>query len=132
MAPRFREFSDFSKSDTTITRSYKDEPSNCCKRKAIDIGTVLDSALPYVLCPDQLLEMGGGDHLQVFQKAEHPCHLLGHLAGQGIEKILDGAFSVFCPVEDDRSVHGYMLTCMLTYVKGIVIIFSVHPIHAYF
>lgn len=46
----------------------------------IDIGTVLDSAFPDVLCPDQLLEIGGRDHLQVFQKAEHPCHLLGHLA----------------------------------------------------
>jgi hypothetical protein len=45
---------------------------------------------------------------------------LGHLAGQRIEKILDGAFPVFCPVEDDRSIHGYMLTCMLTCVKGII------------
>ena len=45
---------------------------------------------------------------------------LGHLARQGIEKILDGTFPVFCPVEDDRSVHGDMLTRMLTYVKAII------------
>ena len=86
----------------------------------IDVGSILDSALPDLLCPDQLLEIGGRDNLQVFQKAEYPCHLLGHLAGQRIEKILDGAFPVFCPVEDDRSIHGYMLTCMLTCVKGII------------
>ena len=87
---------------------------------SVDVGSILDSALPDFLCPDQLLEIGGRDHLQVFKKAEHPCYLLGYLAGQRIEKILDGAFPVFCPVEDDRSVHGDMLTRMLTFVKGIV------------
>jgi hypothetical protein len=45
---------------------------------------------------------------------------LSHLAGQLIEKILNRAFPVFCPVEDDRSVHGCMLTHMLTFVKVIL------------
>jgi hypothetical protein len=46
----------------------------------IDIGTVLDSALPDFLSPDQLLEIGSRDHLQVFQEVEDPRYLLGHLA----------------------------------------------------
>ena len=46
----------------------------------IDIGAELDSALPDLLRPDQLLEVDRRDPLQVFQKAEHPRHLLGHLA----------------------------------------------------
>ena len=47
---------------------------------SMDIGTVLDSALLDVVCPDQLLEIGNGDHLQVFQEAKHPHYLLGYLA----------------------------------------------------
>lgn len=71
----------------------------------IDVGAILDSTLPDLLRPHQLLEIGRRNHLQVFQEAEHPYHLLGHLARHGIEKILDGAFSVRCSVKEDRSVH---------------------------
>jgi len=83
----------------------------------IYIGTVLDSALPDILRPDQLLEIGGRDYIEVFQEAEHPRHLLGHLAGQGVKKILDGTFPVRCLIKCDGSVHDNMLTHMLTYVK---------------
>jgi len=40
----------------------------------VDIGTILNSALPNILRSDQLLEIGGRDHLQVLQKAGfHQC-----------------------------------------------------------
>ena len=83
----------------------------------IDIGTVLDSTLSDFLSTDQFLEICGRHHLQVFQEAEHPRHFLSHLAGHGIEKILNRAFPVHRSIEYDRSIHGCMLTCMLTYVK---------------
>jgi hypothetical protein len=86
----------------------------------MDIGTILDSALPDVRCPDQLLEIGDRDHLNIFQKTQHPRHLLCHLAGQGIKKILDGTFPIRCLIKCDGSGHGYMLTSTLTYVKVIV------------
>ena len=80
---------------------------------------MLDSAFPDVLRADQLFEIDDRHHLQVLQQTEYPNHFLSHLAGQLIEKILNGAFPVHCCVEDDRSVHGCMLTHMLTSVKMI-------------
>ena len=79
----------------------------------------MDSAFPYILRADQLLEIDDRHHLQVLQQTEHPNHFLCRLAGQLIEKILNGTFAVHCCVEDDRSVHGCMLTHMLTSVKMI-------------
>jgi len=84
---------------------------------SIDVRTELDSALPDFLRADQLLEIGGRDHVQVFQEPEHPKHLLGYLARQRIKKFLDGASPIRCLVEEDGSTHGKMLTCELTYVK---------------
>lgn len=80
---------------------------------------MLDSEFPDVLRADQLFEIDDRHHLQVLQQTEYPNHFLSHLAGQLIEKILNGAFPVYCCVEDDRSVHGCMLTHMLTSVKMI-------------
>jgi len=76
-----------------------------------------DSAFPDVFRADQLFEIDDRHRLQVLQQTEHPNYFLSHLAGQLIEKILNGAFPVHCCVEDDRSVHGCMLTHMLTFVK---------------
>ena len=81
---------------------------------------MLDSALPDVLRADQLLEIDGWYHFQVLQQTEYPNYFLSRLAGQGIKEILDRTFPVHCCVEDDRSVHGCMLTHMLTFVKVIL------------
>jgi hypothetical protein len=86
----------------------------------IDIGTMLDSALPDFRSPDQFLEIGGRDHLHLFQQAKHPDHFLRRFAGQCIKKILDGTFPVYCTIEDNRSVHDDKLTRTLTYVKMII------------
>ncbi len=81
---------------------------------------MLDSAFPYVLRANQFFEIDDRHHLQVLQQTEYPNHFLSRLAGQVIEKILNGAFPVHCCVEDDRSIHGCMLTHMLTFVKMIL------------
>jgi hypothetical protein len=86
---------------------------------------MLDSAFLDVLRADQLLEIDDRHHLQVLQQTEYPNYFLIRLAGQLIEKILNGAFPVHCCVEDDRSVYGCMLTHMLTFLKVILaILFS--------
>lgn len=84
---------------------------------SVNVGTVLDSTLPDVLRPWQLFKICRWHYSQVFQEAKYPHHLLSHFAGQGIKKILDGAFPIYGLIKIDGSVHGNMLTCMLTSVK---------------
>jgi hypothetical protein len=84
---------------------------------SVNVGTVLDSALPDVLRPWQFFKICSWHYSQVFQKAKYPHHLLSHFAGQGIKKILDGAFPIYCLIKSDGSVHGDMLTYTLTSVK---------------
>jgi len=84
---------------------------------SVNVGTVLDSTLPDVLRPWQLFKICRWHYSQVFQEVKYPHHLLSHFAGQGIKKILDGAFPIYGLIKIDGSVHGNMLTCMLTSVK---------------
>ena len=87
---------------------------------SVNVGTVLDSALPDIFRPCQLFKICGWHYFQVFQKTKYPHHLLSHLAAQGIKKILDGAFTIYCFIKCNGSIHGYMLTYMLTSVKLII------------
>lgn len=86
----------------------------------INVRTILDSALSDILRTGQLFKICSRHYFQVFQKTKYPHHFLSYLAGQGIKKILGGAFPIRCFIKCDGSVHGDMLTCMLTYVKVIV------------
>lgn len=86
----------------------------------VNVRTVLDSALPDILRPCQLFKICSWHYSQVFQEAKYPHHLLSHFAGQGIKKILDGAFPIYGLIKSDGSVHGSMLTYTLTSVKLIV------------
>jgi hypothetical protein len=90
----------------------------------VNVGTILNSALPDILRPCQFFKICCRHYFQVFQEVKYPHHLLSHFARQGIKKILDGAFPICCLIKSDGSVHDDMLTYTLTSVKLIVDIFS--------
>ena len=87
---------------------------------SINVGTISDPTLPDILCPCQLFKICRWHYSQIFHEAKYPHHLLSHFAGQGIKKISDGAFPIYCLIKSDGSVHGNMLTDTLTSVKIIV------------
>jgi hypothetical protein len=86
----------------------------------VNVRTVLDSALPDILRPCQLFKICSWHYPQVFQEAKYPHHLLSHFAGQGIKKILDGAFPIYGLIKSNGSIRSNMLTYTLTSVKLIV------------
>jgi len=61
--------------------------------------------------------MCGGDNIQVLHQFKNPGYLLGDLARQRVEKILNRAFIFAGSIEDNGSLHNLMLTCTLTFVN---------------
>ncbi len=75
-------------------------------KDAVGVRTQTHSTLPYFLSPAQLLQILGGDPVQVFYEPEDLGYLLGVLGRQPIEKLLDRASPVLCSVESDSATHG--------------------------
>ena len=84
----------------------------------LELYLILHSQISSV--PVSFFKICSWHYSQIFQEAKYPHHLLSYFAGQGIKKILDGAFPIYCLIKNDGSVHGNMLTRTLTSVKLIV------------
>lgn len=72
----------------------------------------IDPYLPDILGTNKLLEVLGRNSRQILNQPHDPSHLLGLLAIQGIEELLNGTVASLSSIEPDFSIHAVMLTQM--------------------